>query len=209
MEPELQRILDQILTDAKEDAKSIVLEARKFAEMMQEQQKELGAQKAAERVSYILTKAKDEADTIRGMICSDVRRKASWMVLSEKERLITNVLDEAKTRLVALAKTDKYVSELEWIIRDAGIALGGGGLQVILNEHDATLPLKLGAISKAISEKTGNKTELKLSKERTEASGGAVIKTADGKIILDNTFEAMLKRRKGELRLKIARILFK
>lgn len=209
MEPELQRILDRILTNAREDAKSIVLEARKSAEMMLEQQKELGAQKAAERVSYILTKARGEADTIRGMICSDVRRKASWMVLSEKERLITDVLDEAKTRLVALAKTDRYASELEWIIRDAGNALGGGGLQVFLNEHDATLPLKLGTISKAISEETGNKTELKLSQERTETSGGAVIKTVDGKITLDNTFEAMLKRRERELRLKIARILFK
>ena len=209
MESEAQKVTDQILTDAKEDAKSIIIDARKEAEMMQERQGELGRQKAAERVSSIVGKARNESDITRGMVFTDIRRKAGWMILSEKERLITNVLDEAKSRLTALAKTEKYMPELERMILDAGIALGGGELQVLLNELDSALPLKLNAISKAVSEKTGNRTELKLSKERTKASGGVVVKSTDGKVILDNTFEAMLKRRERELCLKIARILFK
>jgi len=209
VESEAQKITDQILTDAKEDAKSIIIDARKEAEMMQERHGELGRQKAAERVSSIVGKARNESDITRGMVFTDIRRKAGWMILSEKERLITNVLDEAKSRLTALAKTEKYMPELERMILDAGIALGGGELQVLLNELDSALPLKLNAISKAVSEKTGNRTELKLSKERTKASGGVVVKSTDGKVILDNTFEAMLKRRERELCLKIARILFK
>jgi len=209
VESEAQKITDQILTDAKEDAKYIIIDARKEAEMMQERQGELGRQKAAERVSSIVGKARNESDITRGMVFTDIRRKAGWMILSEKERLITNVLDEAKSRLTALAKTEKYMPELERMILDAGIALGGGELQVLLNERDSALPLKLNAISKAVSEKTGNRTELKLSKERTKASGGVVVKSTDGKVILDNTFEAMLKRRERELCLKIARILFK
>jgi len=209
VESEAQKITDQILTDAKEDAKYIIIDARKEAEMMQERQGELGRQKAAERVSSIVGKARNESDITRGMVFTDIRRKAGWMILSEKERLITNVLDEAKSRLTALAKTEKYMPELERMILDAGIALGGGELQVLLNELDSALPLKLNAISKAVSEKTGNRTELKLSKERTKASGGVVVKSTDGKVILDNTFEAMLKRRERELCLKIARILFK
>ena len=209
MESEAQKVTDQILTDAKEDAKYIIIDARKEAEMMQERQGELGRQKAAERVSSIVGKARNESDITRGMVFTDIRRKAGWMILSEKERLITNVLDEAKSRLTALAKTEKYMPELERMILDAGIALGGGELQVLLNERDSALPLKLNAISKAVSEKTGNRTELKLSKERTKASGGVVVKSTDGKVILDNTFEAMLKRRERELCLKIARILFK
>jgi vacuolar-type H+-ATPase subunit E/Vma4 len=143
------------------------------------------------------------------MVFTDIRRKAGWMVLSEKEQLITNVLDEAKSRLTALAKTEKYIPELERIILDAGIALGGGELQIILNDRYSDLSLKLNAISKAVSEKTGNRTELKLSKEGTKTSGGVIVKLVDGKVILDNTFEAILKRRERGLRLKIARILFK
>jgi len=209
VESEAQKITDQILIDAREDSKSIIVEARKSAEMMLERQSELGRQKAAERVSSIVGKARNESDITRGMVFTDTRRKAGWMVLSEKERLITNVLDETKSRLAALAKTEKFIPELERIILDAGIALGGGELQIILNERDSALPLKLNAISKTVSEKTGNRTELKLSKERTKASGGVIVKSADGKVVLDNTLEAMLKRREKELRLRIAKNLFK
>jgi len=209
VEQEAQRIIDQILVDAREDAKSIIVEARKSAEMMMDKQRELGKQKAAERVSSILGKAKNEADVVRGMVYTDMRRKAGWMALSEKERLIANVLNEVRSRLIALAKRGKYVSELERIIIDAGVALGGGKLEVVLNERDSGLPLKLGAMSKVIFEKTGNRTELELSKERIETSGGVVVKTADGKVTLDNTFEDMLKRREKELRLKVARLLFR
>lgn len=208
MKEETQRITDQILVDAREDARSIIVEARKSAEMMMEKQRELGCQKAQERVSSILSKAKNEADIARGMVFTDVKRKAGWMILSEKERLMASVLDEAKSQLAALAKTKKYVPELERIIVDAGTELGGGKLQVVLNKHDSALPSRLDAMSKLISERTGNKTELVLSKERIESSGGAVVKTADGKIVLDNTFEAMLTRRERNLRLEIAKILF-
>jgi len=209
MESEAQKITEQILVDAREDAKSIIVEARKSAELMMENQREMGRQKAAERVSSILSKATSEADIARGMVFTDIRKKAGWMILSEKQRLIRDVLDQVRLRLESLTKTDKYLLELEKIIVDAGIALGGGKFQVVLNKQDSTLPLKLNAMSKAISEKTGNRTELEISKERTDASGGAVIKTADSKIILDNTFEAMLERRERELRLKVAKILFR
>jgi len=209
VESEAQKITDQILIDAREDAESLIIETRKSAEIMLERQVELGRQKAAERVSSIVGKARNESDITRGMVFSDVRRKAGWMVLSEKERLITNVLDEAKSRLTALAKTQKHIPELERMILDAGIALGGGELQILLNDRDSALSLNLNAISKAISKKTGNMTELELSKERIKASGGVIVKSADGKVVLDNTFEAMLKRRERELRLKIARVLFK
>jgi len=209
VESEAQKITDQILIDAREDAESLIIETRKSAEIMLERQVELGRQKAAERVSSIVGKARNESDITRGMVFSDVRRKAGWMVLSEKERLITNVLDEAKSRLTAHAKTQKHIPELERMILDAGIALGGGELQILLNDRDSALSLNLNAISKAISKKTGNMTELELSKERIKASGGVIVKSADGKVVLDNTFEAMLKRRERELRLKIARVLFK
>jgi len=209
MKQEAQRITDQILIDAKEDAESIIVEARKSAEMMLDNQRELGRQKAAERVSTILSKARNEADIARGMVFTDVRRKAGWMALSEKQRLIASVLDEARSRLATLARTEKYVSELQRMVVDAGTALNGGKLQVILNERDADLPLQFDTMSKKISQETSNKTELRLSKERIAASGGALVKTLDGGVVLDNTFEAILKRSEKDLRLKIAKVLFK
>ena len=209
MEHEAQRIIDKILHDAREKAKSIVKEARKSAEMMLEERRESARQKAGEKASPILKRAESEAEAIREMVLTDARRKVGWMVLSEKERLVTSVLDEVKTKLGALSQSEKYHPILEKMILDAGIALDGGKLEVSLNERDSALSLKFSMLAKAIADKTGKKTQIKLSTEKIEAFGGAVVKTVDGRIVVDNTFEAILKRRERDLRFKIAKILFR
>lgn len=209
MEQKASRIVDHILVDTREDANSIVAEARKSAEVMIEEQRELGRQKASERVSSILEKAKSEVDIIRGTVFSNTRKKANWMMLSEKERLITGVMDEAKKRLVSQAKTKAYLSQLEKLIVDAAVVLGGGKLELTLNERDSSLPLELDRLSRQVQERTGTKTAFQLSKEKSIASGGAIVRTADRRVLVDNTFEEILKRREKDLTLKIAKILFK
>jgi len=209
MEPEVQRIIDRILHDSREKAKSIVEEAQKSAEMVLEKRRESARQKAWEESSSILKKAESEAEPLREVVLTDARRKAGWMVLSEKERLVTSVLDEVKTKLGALSQSEKYALILVKMILDAGIVLGGGKLEVSLNERDSALPLKFSMLAKAIAGKTGKKTQIKRSKEKIEAFGGAVVKTVDGRIVADNTFEATLKRRERNLRFKIAKILFR
>lgn len=209
MESEAQRLIEQILNDSREKAKSIVEEAHKSVEIMLENQRESAHRKAGEDSSSMLKRAESEAEIIKETVFTDAKRKASWMILSEKNRLVTTVLDEVKTRLKTLPQSENYVSILEKIIVDAGTVLSGGTLEVLLNEHDSTLPLKLSMLAKAIAEKTGTKTQLKLSKQKIEALGGAVVQTLDGRIVVNNTFEATLKRREKELRLKIVRILFR
>lgn len=209
MESEAQGIIEQILNDSREKAKSIVEEAHKSAEIMLEKQRESARRKAGQEVSSMLKRAEGEVEVIKGTVFTEAKRNAGWMILSEKDRLVTTVLDEVKTRLRALTQSGDYVPTLEKIIVDAGTVLSGGTLEVFLNEHDSTLPLKLNILAKAIAKKTGTKTQLKLSKQNIEALGGAVVQTLDGRIVVNNTFEATLKRREKELRLKIVRILFR
>ena len=62
-------------------------------------------------------------------------------------------------------------------------------------------------LEKEIANETGVETQLKLSKQKTEAVG-VIVRTVDGRVFVDNTFEAIFRRREREMRLKIARILF-
>ncbi|UCD26017.1 MAG: hypothetical protein JSV75_03655 [Candidatus Bathyarchaeota archaeon] len=208
MESEVKRIVDRIVHDAKREAKSIVEEAKKSAEIMLTKRKALARQKAGEKASAILKKTESEVKALREMVPTDAKREAGWMVLSEKERLVTSVLDQVKTRLEALSQSEKYIPVIEKMILDGGIVLGGGKLEISLNKRDSVLPLKFSTLAKAIAEKSGKKTQIKLSGEIIEAFGGAVVKTVDGRIVVDNTFEAILKRRERDLRFKITRILF-
>lgn len=208
MESDIQRIVDRILQDADKKAESILKEAQKSAEALLENQRQLARQKAAEDERSLSKRAESEVGVIKGRVIADAQRRADWMILSEKERLISNVLSEVKKRLNELSKSEKYVHVLEKMVIDAGIVLGGGELQVALNRDDSSLPLKMNVLGKTITDKTGVKTQLKLSKEKIEAVG-AIIKTADGRVVVDNTFEAILQRREKEIRFKIAKILFR
>ena len=207
MESSDNKIIDRILNDAREEAKAVIKEAKRSAEMLLEKQRQLASYSAEKEVCSLLKRAENEAAVIKGKVTTDIKRRAGWSVLSEKERLVTSVLNEVKNRLVNLQKSEEYLPVLEKLIVDAGTVLDGGTLEVVLNENDSSLPLKLNKLEKKIADGTGVKTQLKISKQQIKAVG-VIVKTVDGRIFVDNTFEAILSRRERELRLKIARILF-
>ena len=207
MEYSGNEILDRILKDAREKAESIVVDARKSAETVIEKQRQTARQNAEKEASIMLKRAKNDADIIRGKVATDINRKAGWIVLSEKNRLITRVINEAKSRLMNMQKSEKYIMVLERLIVDAGTILGGGMLEIVLNENDSTLALKFDILEKEISDRSGFRSQLKVSKQKTKAVG-VIVKTVDNQIFVDNTFEAIINRREKELRLNIARILF-
>ena len=126
----------------------------------------------------------------------------------KKELWIDNVLNEARNKLKIMTTTKEYLPILQKLITEAGVILGGKDLEVLLNPQDSALALKLDDIAKKITEKTGFETKLKLSKEKLEVIGGAVVRTANRKVIMDNTFKDILRRREKELRSEIAKILF-
>jgi len=43
---------------------------------------------------------------------------------------------------------------------------------------------------------------------RIETSGGVILKSIDGKVTLDHTFDGILQREKDKIRRKVGRILF-
>ncbi|PVX27118.1 MAG: hypothetical protein CW716_03950 [Candidatus Bathyarchaeum sp.] len=208
METTENRIIDRILKDAREEAKTIVKNAQTYAETSIEKQRLSARQAADKEANSLLKKAQNEANIIGEKIYTDVKRQAGWTVLSEKNRLITNVLNEVKNRLLNIQENSgEYITVLERLIVNAGAVLGGGKLELLLNENDSKLSFRLDKLEKEISDKTGKNTRLSVSDQRITAVG-IIVKTADNRIFVDNTFKAILSRREKELRLKTARILF-
>ena len=202
-------ITEMILQEARKSAEHIIQEAQQSVEDTLEKQKQRGINRANEVAQSIFKKAENEAELIKLRITVDAKMKANWAVLSKKEQWITAVLNGTKNKLRLLTQSKEYIPLLEKLITDAGIILGGKELEVLLNERDSTLPLKLDKLAREISEKTGFETKLRLSKEKTKVVGGAMVRTIDGKVVMDNTFDDILKRRARDLRSKIAKILFK
>ena len=206
MEVTGQEILDLILKNAQEEAEHILKDAKKSAENTIEKQRQVARQSAEKRCRSLIKRAENDAEIIRGKVSTEIKRQAGWTVLSEKNHLIQNALDAVKNKLINLKKTE-YVPVLENLIVEAGTVLGGGPLEVLLTDKDSNLPLNFSKMKKQITNNTGVKTQLKLSKEKSK-DAGAIVKGQDGKIFEDNTFEAILKRRKKELTMKASKILF-
>jgi len=197
-----------IVTEAKKSAEHILQDAEKTAKDTIKKQKQLGLQRGNEAAKTLLRKAKSEAEFDKLNSIANSQIKAKWVILSKKETWIDNVLDEARNELKTLTHSKKYLPILEKLIIKAGVILGAKDLEILLNEHDSALPLKLNTLAKEIGDKTGFKTKVKLSKENPQVIGGVAVRTADGKVIMDNTFDDILRRREKELRSEIARILF-
>ncbi len=207
MEGSENRIIDRILEDAKAEAETIIKDAQTSAETIIEKQRRLAILSAEKEAYSLLKRAQNEADVIRGKLSTEIKRRASWIVLSEKNRLITSVLNEAKNRLVKMQKSEEYLQVLGKLISDAAAVLGGGMLEVLLCEKDLALPLNFDILEKEISDKIGLETNLNLSDQKI-TDVGVIVKTIDNRFIVDNTFKGILSRRERNLRLKIAKILF-
>ncbi len=208
MELQWRKIVDKILDDANENAKRLIDEARQYEENLLKQQREQGRRKAQEEILSVLQKAESDVGVAAITETTEANRKANWMILEEKERLVTQILGEVRSRLRAFPKSRNYERYLQKLVVDAGAVLGGGNLEVHLNGKDARLSLDFGMLAESIAKRVGARTQLKLSNENAETVGGVIVKTADGKIVVDNTFEAVLKRSERNLKLRIAKILF-
>ncbi len=81
---------------------------------------------------------------------------------------------------------------------------------MLAREQDKNLLPKdtLASLSKKISETTKKKTTLSLSEKTIATIGGVIVRSKDGAIEADNTFESRTGRLRSELRFKVAEILF-
>ena len=206
---ELQGITDIILQEAKETAEIIIKEAQEFGDSILEKQRQIAIEDAGTQRSLLLKKAGNEAEVNRLRKLAKTKITANWIVLTKKEEIISAVLNEAKKRLQYMTKKEKYASVLKRLIINAGIALGGNELAVKLNEADSALSLPFEEMQEEIRKTTGSKTKLALCKEKIQVMGGAILKTANRKIIMDNTYEDIFLRKSQELKSKISEILFR
>jgi V/A-type H+-transporting ATPase subunit E len=207
MEPSTEKILDRILEEANKKVNTILEEAKRSAKTILDNSKNAAEKNAKKEASEIIKNAKIVSETIREKVATDIKRKASWITLYEKDHLIEEVLQEAKKRLIDLKKTKEYPPILEDLIVNAGIVLGGGKLEVVFHKPNSFKSLNLGKIEQKIKDETDIKTELIISKIYTKKTGVIVNKIND-KIFVDNTFEALIGRYEKKLRLEIAKILF-
>ncbi|MCD6239951.1 hypothetical protein J7K27_00315 [Candidatus Bathyarchaeota archaeon] len=196
----LVAIANEILEDAKREAEKVIREAEKKAEEILKRAKE-----DAEKIrNQLLAEAKEKGEIEKKKILSQAEIEAKSRLLEEKERLVNEAFSRALARLKDFIQTEGYHDCLLQLIRDAAEKIGSDNLVIYVNSRDRKWLVKEGI------ERLRKELDLKLrlADETLNCLGGCIVKTSDGKVSYDNTFEKRLERLKHTLRIKVAKILF-
>ena len=188
---EAQGKADVIIQDANAEVSAIQAKAEKTAEAEKAKILENGQKQSEMRYQQIISEAKMNA------------RRAK---LDAKEDVIEAAFSQATGELKEKAAegSDDYKDSLSKMIKEAADEIGGNDLIIQLNEADTN------TIKKDLSSDTFELDGIKFQiGEPIDVMGGAILKTSNGDIEVNNTIEARLERYKSILRSEVADILFK
>ena len=196
------KIVSSIMSEAQEKADVIIQDANAEVSAIQ-----ANAEKTAEsEKTKILENGKKQSDMRYQQIISEAKMNARRAKLGAKEEVIEAAFNQATGELksIAASGSDEYEDSLSKMIKEAADEIGRDDLIIHLNEADT---------NKFKQELSSDSFELegvnfKLG-EPIKAIGGAILKTSDGDIEVNNTIEARLERFKSILRSEVAEILFK
>ena len=187
---------DEIIQKAQEETSAILAEGEKKAKIESEKIGE-----SAERQAHMKYQ----------QLISEAKMNSKRMKLEAREKLIEESFEKALEELKgrAAASSEDYIQSLKNIIIEASTEIGGGDLILCLKEEDvAIIKKEIKSLEKDVTDKTGQKTTLKIG-ENITAIGGAIVKTENGEIEVNNTIDARMLRFKKALRSEVARVLFK
>jgi len=199
------KIVESIMSVAQEKADLIIQDANAEASQINAK-----AEKTAEaEKTKILENGKKQSDMRYQQIISEAKMNARRAELGAKEEVIEAAFNQAVGELKTKASSgdEEYINSLSKMIKEAADELGGNDLILQLNEAD-TKKIKDDLSSQGSDSFELGGINFTLG-EPIDAIGGAVLKTANGDVEVNNTIEARLERFKSILRSEVAEILFK
>lgn len=182
-----EKIIEQIKKDSAKEIHLINLEAEKQVKNIIQ----IAKKEAEIQAEKIVENGKQQSEKQKKIQLSKANQDIKREIMNTKEKIIDNCFIKAHHELCIL-KGERYEKLIKKLIVDGQNKLG----------KDCTI-LYTRLVDKKIATDLGLKVE-----GRVDSSGGIILKSADGKVILDNTFDGIVKRNKDKLRIKVGKLLF-
>lgn len=182
-----EKIIEQIKKDSEKQIEEILKATEKQANSIIN-----AAKKEAEIESEkIHLDGKKKSENIKKILVSKVHQDMRREIMKAQENIIEECFTKAQHKLSTLNE-EKYKKIVSKLIEEGCKKLGGQCTVIA---------------SREIDKKIAENMELKVM-GTVEVSGGVILKSDDGKITLDNTFDGILKREKDRIRIKVGKLLF-
>jgi V/A-type H+-transporting ATPase subunit E len=196
-------LAEDILKEAEEKAAAIIKEAKQQANAIIDAAR-INAEEEEKRK---LAGATAKGQQIYREILAQAKVESKKEILKKKELLIKEAFKEAEERLRKHSLAAEYKEDLIRITVNACKKLDATDLVITANQRDLkTLKSSKETIERELER--GNR-KIKISfGEPIQTAGGVRVKTADGRIEVDETFEGIIQKQFELLRVKVAKILF-
>jgi vacuolar-type H+-ATPase subunit E/Vma4 len=182
-----EKIIEQIKKDSDKEIKQIQKDAEKQVKIILDTSKK----KAEMEVIKIQNDSKIEAENLKKILISKASQDSKREIMNAREKIIDDCFTKAHSELSKL-KGKEYNFIVKRLIEDGVKKLGKNCKIMVSREED-----------KKIAQEAGVTVDGTI-----ESSGGVVIKSSDGKILLDHTFKGILYREKNRIRIEIGKLLF-
>ncbi|MHC1626956.1 MAG: V-type ATP synthase subunit E [Methanoculleaceae archaeon] len=136
------------------------------------------------------------------MIRSQASLEARQMIRSKKEELISECFTRAREQLAGFRESPFYRKSLRDIILKSVDLFEDDEIIVVAAEKDRDL---VGSI---VAEMREGGIRIRVGRECVLTAGGVILKSANGRLLTDQTYEARMERQRHDLMRRIAGILF-
>jgi len=202
----VQQLCRQILADAEAEAAKALERARRVAE---DRLKTARSEAERYRTSQ-LKDAREKAETMRRKILSSVNLESKKILLKQKGDLIDDAIKLVQEKFRAFVGSKESENYLKNLIIDAVHALQGDHFIIELGEANppAAIEAMLPELEARLSQEYDRTIRLKLSDRTFKNDAGVKVYTENGRMLFDNSLEAIFKRRRDDLRLFLHKELF-
>lgn len=198
-----EKMVEKILQEGESQAKRLLDNARRTeaAELRK-------AEGEAEKVrAEILHQATAKAKALRSKEVASANVQAKRVLLRAREDAISGVFATLEQKLARLRDNpEEYRRALLALAIEAVSGVGASEVRLKIDEADRTLVDQtfVEQIAKGVADRTGGEATIKIETDAAVSGGGCVAMSADGRVVLDNSFGRRLERAKPELRSVIA-----
>ena len=203
----VDKIIAQIEKTAEEKVADILAKAREKAEVLLAE----ASEQAAEQQRATLARGEQESRRESQRILAEARIQARRACVKAQEDTVKQAFSQAMQALQSLADGgSSYPDVLKRLIAESIAATDSAELEVLVRQADHALLTTeyLNAVATDASRETGRSIKLTLAAEVVVAAGGAMVRSLDGRVRVDNTFKARTTRFMDVIRTRVAKELF-
>ena len=197
MMPDSKVLADEILDDARRKADRASKKAERRAKRILRDAQKKADQATAVALAAAEGRAGRQAASILATIEQDIRRD----LLDQREAAIATILDAAMQRVASREGTD-YPAALTTLAAEAVGAMATDA--VVLHLAEADRAIATAEWLDALRQRVGRPVAIEVADEAAPIQGGLIVRSADGRLLYDNSFAARLVRLRPALRRQIA-----